>query len=437
MQAEFAEIMEYWGRFRDRLALHEIGGGNVQLVLSNFGWDETTRYGHQIQFKNEPAPVLQAAPQISPLCAKLPPHPNAALSLHLAPAALLPTRVDLFWGPTPAPSPATPLRSQSLIASNYLSQTPSTRFPESNAAFLPAYDPLPDAVEARPIVAALAAFQALKANQLRIQREFTGSQAIDYGWYLKDLGKRKAAFSQTAGILHALCSYLELTTDATIVLYAARAERTPGDITAGRDEAIYANFRGRKDPNSLQLYDGTIRAARLFADSLAAGWTERQNGYNRVARNSHRRRGGRLVFEALCNFDWSLHGLDAPQCVELSAPSPPPDFIGHQLSSLDASTSPTPNHLTFSTNKAFDWDEPSPAQGSSTRNSGASKGRHATEEDLQYMDECGLSELRKALIRLAVWEEDHESWYHAFRSIVGDNTQVVYGLLGIFSQKAM
>ncbi|KAG8947698.1 hypothetical protein FRC04_010542 [Tulasnella sp. 424] len=337
------------------------------------------------------------------------------------------------------------------------SQNPSPRSSQSHSNALAVYRPLPSTPEARPIIAGLMAFQALTANRKRIQRDSSGIYAIDWEWYIKDLGKRKHAFTQITDVLFALCSYLELTTDATVILYCARAERSPTDLTIGRSEAIYANCRGREGPTGAHLYNSTVQAARAFADTLSAEWYSRQSAYDSAARQAVKKSIDRhekfhptgdypalcridsdaadLFVDALCDFDWSSLGLDAPRCAApIAFPSygsVPVDPLAIQSTRLNVSTS-----TTLSSVEAYaDEEHPHPEPRSSA--SSFPIRRCATPAELEYMQGCGLSELQQAQIRLAVWEEDPNDWHDVFRSIIGDKPSVVYGTLGMFSRPGM
>lgn len=59
-------------------------------------------------------------------------------------------------------------------------------------------------------------------------------------------------------------------------------------------------------------------------------------------------------------------------------------------------------------------------------------GRRTKESELTFMDSLGLEELQKVKIRLVLWEVHPSDWYPAFCSILRNNYQAVYRLLGVF-----
>lgn len=250
------------------------------------------------------------------------------------------------------------------------------------------------------------------------------------------------------------CALLELTTDATVLLYCCRPERTPDNPAAGRDEIIYHNARGLQDEHGSALYTDIIGSARALADHLVEGWTDRQGAYDRSARQqriqamqggvaAHRlaRFDGEtadLLIGAIFDLDWSSFGLSTP--LSLTPPVHRHDHFSptfhpatglHPASSAASTTLSRLSSLSISGHIIDDGGHDGDDSNETASSAAPFVGRRARQLELRFMNRLGLTELQKAQVRLVMWESHPDRWYTEMQPLFSSQNQVLFSLLGV------
>lgn len=76
-----------------------------------------------------------------------------------------------------------------------------------DSTLLEEHVPMPATSDAKNILAALIAYQAMAADDCRAQRDKDNIYSIDWKWYIKEVGRRRFTYHQVTDVLCAMVGH--------------------------------------------------------------------------------------------------------------------------------------------------------------------------------------------------------------------------------------